>query len=422
VAGEDRPEGVVALSRWRAVLARSRNPRKRVELVLADPQAAALVQRIPIEEFYYLVHGVGLEDALEVLRLATPEQLQGCLDLDLWRRDRLSAPRMLAWLEVLAELSSPALMRIVRALDPELVAFVIGRHACIYDRSVGEAPEDDSPFVVHRTSDAAFIVEFRTTTATAARTVERFIARLYDADPEFARMILNEAKWGATAELEEESLRWRTARLADLGFPSYDDALEVHRRIDLDRLPATPAPAHQGDTGEPPCLPAAFAEALGSESLLERVLAEIDDEAMLAELSGALVALLNRVLVADRVDPADLDAVRDATMHARDTLSLGLEHLIGDDIGAARELVARMPLVDVFRVGWTLIADLVVRARRLDRAGVIDPDLDALLGPRPLFPGGLDASPMAGERPFRTVADLHAVEAHLRGLEESQGD
>jgi hypothetical protein len=184
VAADERSDGVVALSRWRAVLARSRNPRKRVDALLAEPNAAAIVPRIPVEDFYYLVRGIGLDDATELVRLASPEQVQGCLDLDLWRRDRLATPRVLAWLDALAELSPSALARVVRALDAELVALVVGREARVFDRSVGEAPDDESPFVVYRTPDAAFVVQFRTTTATAARTIERFIARLYDADPE----------------------------------------------------------------------------------------------------------------------------------------------------------------------------------------------------------------------------------------------
>jgi len=68
---DDRSDGVVPLSRWRAVLARSRNPRKRLELVMADPLASSLVPQIPVEDFYYLVRGVGLEDSLEVLRFAS---------------------------------------------------------------------------------------------------------------------------------------------------------------------------------------------------------------------------------------------------------------------------------------------------------------------------------------------------------------
>jgi hypothetical protein len=239
---EDRSEGVVALSRWRAVLARSRNPRKRLDLVMSDPQAASVVPRIPVEEFYYLVRGVGLEDTLDVLRLASAEQLQGCLDLDLWDRDRLSTPRVLAWLEVLAELSPPVLARTIQTLDIELVALVLGKHARVYDSTVGEAPDEESTYVVHRTSDAAFVVEFRTSNATDARILERFIMRLYDGDPDLARALLTEAKWGTTAELEEASYRWRTARLADIGFPSYEDALVVYREVQPARLLADSPP------------------------------------------------------------------------------------------------------------------------------------------------------------------------------------
>lgn len=419
---DERSDGVVALSRWRAVLARSRNPRKRIDALLGEPHAAAIVPRIPVEDFYYLVLGVGLDDATELVRLASPEQVQGCLDLDLWHRDRLAMPRVLAWLDALAELSPSALARVVRALDAELGALVVGRDARVFDRSVGEAPDDESPFVVYRTPDAAFVVQFRTTTATAARTIERFLARLYDADPELARAILLDAKWGTLAELEEDAFRWRTARLADLGFPSYDDALGVYARTDpaatLASLPATPAAAPAAP--EPGTLPAPFADAFGEDTLLERALVALDDPAAIARVSAALVALLNRVLVADRVDPADVDRVREVTARARDTLSLGLEAASDGDVAAGTALLRDRPLVDVFRAGAAAVAELGRRARALDRAGVIDPVLDPLLEPRPLFPCALDPEPTAGQRPFRTRADLAAVGAHLRDLERDR--
>ena len=418
---EDRAEGVVALSRWRAVLARSRNPRKRLDLVMSDPQAASVVPRIPVEEFYYLVRGVGLEDTIDVLRLASAEQLQGCLDLDLWDRDRLSTPRVLAWLEVLAELSPPVLARTIQTLDIELVALVLGKHARVYDRAVGEAPDEESTYVVHRTADEAFVVEFRTSNATAARTLERFIMRLYDGDPDLARALLTEAKWGTTAELEEASYRWRTARLADIGFPSYEDALVVYREVQPSRLVAEPPPPIP-EAGETPMLPVPFAEVLGGDSLLERALAAVDDAELLATLSASLVSVLNRVLVADRVDAADVDLVRDTTARARDTVSLALDHLGGGDVARATELLSQVGFVDLFRVGYSLTAALARRARVLDRAGVIDPNLDALLEPRPRFSRGLDPEPAGGERPFRTVADLRAMEQLVATLEKSEAE
>jgi hypothetical protein len=321
---------------------------------------------------------------------------------------------------VLAELPSSVLARFVRALDEELVALVVGRYARVYDHTAGEVPDEDGPHILYRTHDTVFVVEMRTSNATAARTVERFLSRLYDADPDFARTILMDAKWGLTAELEEESLRWRTARLADLGFPSFDEAIAVYHPIDPGTVEGSRPPLASGDGGDARVLPMPFAEMLGGDSLLERALAAIDDAALMGELARQLVALLNRILVADRVDAADLGQVREATARARDTISLGLEHLSGGDLAGATALLSTGNLLDLFRVGYALVAKLLPLARALDRAGVIDPNLDALLEPRALFPCGLDPAPTAGMRPFRTVQDVLGVDEYLHQLERAQ--
>lgn len=412
-------DGVVALSRWRAVLARSRSPRKRLELLLAEPNAAAVVARVPIEDLYYLVKGVGLADAPDVLRLASPEQLVGCLDLDLWDRDRLANARLFEWLEILAELPPNRLAALARELDAELLALIVGGHARIYDPTLREVPGEETPHGLYRAPDGTFVVEILIADATRARTLERFLDRLYRADLDFARMILIEAKWGTTAELEEESYRWRTARLIDMGFPPWDEAIGVYRLVDPGARRPAVAPVAR-DPSDPPTLPVPFAESLGGESFLGRVLAEIDDADLVARLSAGLVALLNWVLVADRVDPADLDMVREVSARGRDTISLGLEWTAEGDVARARSILEATPLAELFRTGYSLSARLGRRAVALDRAGVIDPSIDPLLEPRPLFPCALDPVPTAGARPFRSVADVAAVEAHLAGVEAAE--
>jgi hypothetical protein len=182
-------------------------------------------------------------------------------------------------------------------------------------------------------------------------------------------------------------------------------------------MPVTPAVE---SAPEPGTLPVPFADAFGDDTLLERALVELDDPAAVARVSSVLVALLNRVLVADRVDPADVDRVREVTARARDTLSLGLEAATGGDVAAATALLRNGPLVEIFRAGASAVIELGRRARALDRAGVMDPALDALLEPRPLFPCALDPEPTAGQRPFRTRADVAAVEAYLRDLERDR--
>jgi hypothetical protein len=238
--------------------------------------------------------------------------------------------------------------------------------------------------------------------------------RLYDGDPDLARALLTEAKWGTTAELEEASYRWRTARLADIGFPSYEDALVVYREVQPARLVAEPPPPIP-EAGEIPMLPVPFAEVLGGDSLLERALAAVDDAELIATLSASLVSVLNRVLVADRVDAADVDLVRDTTARARDTVSLALDHLGGGDVMRATEPCRRSGS-SIFRVGYSLAAPSRA-ARVLDRAGVIDPNLDAPRAAAAVL-ARLDREPAGGERLFRTVADLQAMEQLVADLEK----
>ena len=71
-------------------LARGAGPRprgRRAEALLEEPDAAQLIPQIPVQNLYYAIKEVGLADAYDVVALATPEQVRGFLDLDVWDRD-----------------------------------------------------------------------------------------------------------------------------------------------------------------------------------------------------------------------------------------------------------------------------------------------------------------------------------------------
>src|SRR5690349_4650161 len=95
-------DSIIPLSRWRAALARARRSR-RADALLSEPDAAQLVPRLPVQELYYAIKEVGLADAQELVALASPEQVRGFLDLDVWQRDQLDVERMNEWLEALVE-------------------------------------------------------------------------------------------------------------------------------------------------------------------------------------------------------------------------------------------------------------------------------------------------------------------------------
>lgn len=406
---------VVTANRWQAVVARARHPRRRLEVLLADPAAAMIVPQMPAEEFYYLVKAVGVHDVGELLALASPDQLRTCIDLDAWDGDRLALDRLVPWVEALEHLDGERVAAVVRRLDIELLSLIYSQVATIREPEAERAEEPLRGRPVFETPDGHFIVEFTGVELEQGRVLERFLALFYTADPDHGRDVLLEASVGLPSELEESSLRWRTARLADLGFVDYYDALEVYRYVDLATLRQT-SPAAPPRRAEPMGLPAVFAHALADEIFLTRVLGTIEEAGPLNAVTNRLVVLLNRVLSADRIGPADTDAVERTVARARDTLSLGLEVLADGDLDRGRATIERLGMVELFRAGFSLTVDLQRRAKALRAAGVDDPDLLPLIAARPQYPRALDDPPFAGERPFRTPLDLQRVAARLDAL------
>jgi hypothetical protein len=286
----------------------------------------------------------------------------------------------------------------------------------VHDRTQGEQPDESSTAARYATPDTFFVVEIDTD-SDSAQVIERLLERLYSVAADEARRLLLEAKRGLLSELEESSYRLRSGRMADLGFIEYYEALEVYRYVDPQGVAnSEPIPWRLAGPIEDTVLPALFASPFRGDSFFTRVLREIRAARLIEQLGAVLLALLNRVLSADRVDPADVDAVEAVVQRAHDTLSLGLEHLAEGDIGRGVAFLERLPLIRVFQVGYSLTVDRARRARQLRERGSDDPGLDPLLEPRPLYPRALDVPPTAGARPFRSREDLRRLDQYLSEL------
>lgn len=107
--------------------------------ILEEPQLVAAVHDIPAERFADLVAHVGLEDASELLALATREQVEEVLDRELWRSvragedERFDASRFGAWLEVLLEAGDRHAAQRLSELPEELVLLGFSTHVLVVD-------------------------------------------------------------------------------------------------------------------------------------------------------------------------------------------------------------------------------------------------------------------------------------------------
>lgn len=104
-----------------------------VSALLAEPDLPARVREMPPAQLARVVARVGLEDASELVALATAEQLLVVLDEDAWRSpapgedDRFDPARFVTWLEVLVEAGDAVVADKLAGLPEDLL--VLALHA-----------------------------------------------------------------------------------------------------------------------------------------------------------------------------------------------------------------------------------------------------------------------------------------------------
>jgi hypothetical protein len=417
---------VIALSRYRAQLQRGRRAR-RVDEIFASPDPERVIRALPGDELFYLISEIGFPEALDVLQHATASQVQTVLDFALWERDQVPSERADEWLRALVMAPPATVVAWIRGLDVELCALLLRRRARIYDLSIDEPPDEPEGSLLN-TPDNLFTLDLLGEGDEPGVT-HRLVDALYREDQTLARRLLIGVRSELDSELEELAYRWRSGRMADLGFVEFYEALEAYRELD----PAQVAVQAGGGRARPATerasylrLPGALAERLAAGGTpFARAVAAVADADEVAELHFALVALCNRVLSADRVSPADHDKVAIVLARVASTLDLAVEFLGRGSDERATAAVVSVPMMVIFRVGVSLVAKVKKLALALERqtpfarAGLhlFEPEdsdvLAAVTQLRPLFPRRLDAPPAAGERPFGSLGDVATATAAL---------
>ncbi len=400
--------------------------KRRIELLLDQPDPGAVVRALPADELFHAIQDAGLADSAEVVQLASPDQFRTFVDLDAFRDGEPVVERMLPWIRAArggaasSDEDRAAWREKLDTLDVELVSLLLRSSLRIHDL------EDDADPVIEgdrflRTPEGRYVVEFLPEGAEYVA-VRDLVDDLYERDPFRAGRILSAVRWELDSELSESARRWRDGRLADLGYPSLEEALSWFAR------PANRAAAAPGEPERPPGF---WLATFRRETLLDRAAARLSpDDAVRVE--AQIVAAANAVLVADRVDVADPELVRGAVETARAFLEMGLESASGGDDGAAAALLAGTPVKALFQRGFGQVLDLKLRAERERKAlgpaplvALDAPIADAeaaVLRRRPLYFPGLDApraewgAPASGAhepRAFRSSAEVSRASAAL---------
>lgn len=132
--------------------------------ILDQPGLVAAVRQLPGAVLGRLIERVGLEDAGELVALASTAQLERVFDDDLWRAERAGGDetfrpeRFALWLRVMQEAGDEALVRRLCELPEELVALGVHRLVLVMDLDVIEeqlSPGDEEARELERALENA---------------------------------------------------------------------------------------------------------------------------------------------------------------------------------------------------------------------------------------------------------------------------
>jgi len=414
-------DGVLSLRPWDRIV-RSARRRVEVEALLDKPEAPAAIAGLPDLDAYVLAKGLGTEDAGTLLRWMSPSQLTTLFDFESWQRQTLSPADVLTWLDACREAGLESFHRAARAMDPEALAATLRRRLKVAVRpSEDDAPHErpdwiDQAEALHETPDRRFVFELRSVDEVdealgeeteldeeQRKSALRLVEDLYrDEDLELAVQVMRLAASDLSSSLEELSLRFRDARLEDLGFPDRERALELWSPLGPEALSGTAVgapgkgrlPAAMGRHLEPGLIAQSLERA---PELLERVESE-------------LAALITGLLVAEDVPVTDEDGLAWIVATALGRVDLGLAAgQESDDPVVWTERLRGHDLRTLFRVGHGATVGLRRRVRGLGNRSELglEPDLVQLLdGLDRRIP--VDAYPAQGEL-FRPLAGPEAL-------------
>lgn len=397
---------------------------ERLDFVLSLPNAKAVVQALPADEFVLWAKDIGPADCGELLALGSPRQMQACLDLDAWRYDDLDTSSVFGWLALAQEHSSETAELFVGAQEDGLLCLALAQHIKaipVHAEVDNELPDDaeiwDSP-------DGSFKLVAQLDDP-ALPWVRRMVEVLFGLDMLRARAVIKGLYWELPAQLDDDLRDLRAARMRDLGFEpqaaaqrlyAYRDPHAWKRELLLHLTGSGGAVV-----GAHPYVGQAFDAKLGlalhdatMPPLLTQALTRLDGNDK-DRVQIALLRLTYRVQSARAVAPSAVDELAGWAKHALQTAAMGLQFASDGDVALAAVVLRSVLIEDLFTAAHSLVVIAAHRVRRLRQT--LNGRLDVLGEAQAALCQGLLAKFPGTPHPVASMAELQQLQAQLTECE-----
>jgi Family of unknown function (DUF6178) len=358
-------------------------PEKALNAVLTSSQSTALVHSFSEEDFYFLIHHIGIEDAHPLLYLASDKQWEYIVDLEVWEKDRVELSAVTKWFDLLFKIDPNRFIRWSLEQKAELMALYLFKNIEIRVRETDQDPSDIGDdfftlddifyirFIDERNEDEHDGTESRSTDKKHRNAfLSKFFKTIADVDHIIYQNILLSSSNIIPAEVEEEAYRLRNVRLAEKGFMPHEEAIGVYQPMKVDDFKQQRIKFTTDDPERNLFFPVPLSHAgvLEEENNFTVALKRIPSAEVLNQIQAEFAGLCNRIISADKKIIRDRKELKLIVEKACGYLNMGLEKLAGEVRESAgnrfTSLIQNYPLINIFKVGFGLALDLKWRAER----------------------------------------------------------
>ncbi|MBN2468292.1 MAG: hypothetical protein JXD19_09085 [Deltaproteobacteria bacterium] len=322
-----------------------------LDRILGFGKPQEVVQSLSAEDLYWLVKKIGEDDSLTLLALASDDQWQFLIDVEIWRKDRVDGNHAARWLTRLNRADSKRLVEWLWKENEDLAAFYLFHNIEVIPKPSDESFDIPEGFF---TLDGSFFI--RVLHPEYQETIEAVFREMAFQDFKRYQDLLSTFAYVLPSQIEEEMYRLKNVRLAEHGFLPYEDALSIYaplssekflieQPIDFKSLSASRLPVTV------PVLP--FSNTI-AETTFTEALAQVKDPSLQEKMMLEFAGLCNKILSADTLVVDSPDVLVKTCRKAAGYINIALEKLCESDISLTGPLLRTHSLVSFFRVGYGL--------------------------------------------------------------------
>jgi len=397
---------------------------KRRDIIMLAENARELVQALPCEEVYWTVRQSGIQDSLQIISLTSQEQLQFLFDMDCWRKDSLDAPAISQWYKMLSKCNELKVIEWFHEADEQFLVASLKKLVRVrkiqQDTDISEEYED----MPAATLDGIYFFIF--IEKDAYSTVMPLFNSLYLNDRDMFYSLAEGIIWDTAPEVEEAAYAWKKNRLAEYGFPEFDEALTIYQLMSENELNGLSAMIPKGDrteqTRNSELQPRYGLSGNDMPRFYMSVFGMIDDVETFDRLQRETIILANKIIIADGLEVQSAEDTNRAFRKAAGAIGIALESLTNSDPFASLILITLVPAATLFRAGITLIMKIrkeffasgwQIKDSALLASFFESPYGETLTGisqKRPLLYEGLLQPGAAQYRAFMALVELNSVQ------------